>query len=95
MDYHAELTNTRRLYLQQAPIEVVIASLPSNWTILDCQCRLVNALTCEYQRRGGDAAARGVHCTTLPEDTIIASDVVYDPTVIVASPCGYYRGTVE
>jgi predicted nicotinamide N-methyase len=46
-----ELTNTRRLYLQQAPLEVVIASLPSNWwTTLDGQSKLVHALTCgEYQ----------------------------------------------
>ena len=48
--YLAELTNTRRLYLQQAPLEVVIDSLPSNWTTLDGQSKLVHALTyCEYQ----------------------------------------------
>ena len=58
--YHDdELTNTRRLYLQQAPLEVVIASLPSNWwTNLDGQTKLVHALSCDeyqpdvpYQRR--------------------------------------------
>lgn len=48
VDY-AELTNTRRLYLQQAPLEVVIDSLPSNWTTLDGQSKLAHALTCDYQ----------------------------------------------